>query len=163
MRFPLIVALAAAAATASAQAPDQAQRTFASAADVTAMIARAKAERKPDQANFAQPLLRAAGYTAQLEYRVKGVDTTPNVHEKEAELVYVVDGGGTFTMGGKLRGERRVNASNVTGAGIDGGTPRHIAKGDFIMIPENTAHGFSETDGTLVIVSFHVPAGGVAR
>src|SRR4051794_13510267 len=102
MRFTLILALAA--ATASAQAPDQTQRTFASATDVTSMIAKARNERTPDQANFIQPLLRAAGYTANLEYRVKGVDTTPNVHEREAELVYVIDGGGTFTIGGKLRG-----------------------------------------------------------
>ena len=66
-------------------------------------------------------------------------------------------------MGGKLRGDRRVNANNVTGSGIDGGTSRHIAKGDFLMVPENTAHGFTETDGTLVIMSLHVPGGGVAR
>jgi quercetin dioxygenase-like cupin family protein len=163
MRFALIMALAAAAATTSAQAPEQTQKTFASAADVAAMIARARSERKPDQANFSQPLLRVAPYTANLEYRVKGVDTTPNVHEHDAELVYVVDGGGTFTMGGRLRGERRVNANNVTGSGIDGGTSRHIAKGDFLMVPENTAHGFTETDGTLVIVSFHVPGSGAAR
>lgn len=163
MRFALIMAIAAAAVTASAQAPEQAQKTFASAADVTSMIAKARSERKPDQANFIQPLLRAAGYTANLEYRVKGIDTTPNVHEREAELIYVIDGGGTFTMGGKLRGERRVNANNMTGTGIDGGAPRHIAKGDFILVPENTAHGFTETDGALVIMSFHVPAGGVTR
>jgi len=163
MRFAWIIALVAAAATASAQAPEQAQKTFTSAADVASMIARARSERKPDQANFIQPLLRVAPYTANLEYRVKGFDTTPNVHEHEAELVYVIDGGGTFTMGGTLHGERRVNANNMTGSGIDGGTSRHITKGDFLMVPENTAHGFTETDGTLVIMSLHLPAGGAAR
>ena len=66
-------------------------------------------------------------------------------------------------MGGKLRGERRVNATNVTGSGIDGGTSHHIAKGDFLLVPENTAHGFTETDGTLVNMSFHVPGSGAAR
>src|SRR3954452_22664716 len=101
MRCALIMAIAAAAVTASAQAPEQAERTFANAADVTAMIAKARSERKPDQANFIQPLLRAAGYTANLEYRVKGIDTTPNVHEHDAELIYVIDGGGTFIIGGK--------------------------------------------------------------
>ena len=160
MRFPLITTLVVAAATVSAQPPEQAQKTFVSAADVSSMIAKARTERKPDQANFIQPLLQVAPYTANLEYRVKGVDTTPNVHEREAELVYVIEGGGTFTMGGKLRGERRVNANNLTGNGIDGGTSRHIAKGDFIMVPENTAHGFTETDGTLVIMSLHVPRAG---
>jgi len=155
MRFPLVTTLVVAAATVSAQAP--AQKTFVSAADVSSMIAKARTERKPDQANFLQPLLRVGAYTANLEYRVKGVDTTPNVHEHDAELVYVIEGGGTFTMGGTLRGERRVNANNLTGNGIDGGTSRHIAKGDFILVPENTAHGFTETDGALVIMSLHVP------
>ena len=67
MRFPLIMAVVAAAATASAQSPEQAQKTFAGAADVASMIARANSERKPDQANFIQPLLRVAPYTANLE------------------------------------------------------------------------------------------------
>jgi hypothetical protein len=37
------MAIAAAAATASAQAPEQAQKAFASAADVTSMITKARA------------------------------------------------------------------------------------------------------------------------
>ena len=163
MRLALVMTLVGAAATVSAQAPTSAAnqtpapRTFSSAADVAAMIAKAKNERKTDQANFIQPLLRVAPYTANLEYRVRGVDTTPNVHEHEAELIYVIDGGGTFTMGGTLRDEKRVNANNVTGSRIEGGALRHIAKGDFLLVPENTAHGFTETDGTLVIMSVHVP------
>ena len=167
MRFALVMTLVGAAATACAQAPTPATppapKTFSSAADVASMIAKAKNERKPDQANFIQPLLRVAPYTANLEYRVKGIDTTPNVHEHEAELVYVIEGGGTFTLGGTLRDERRVNAGNVTGSGIEGGASRHIAKGDFLLVPENTAHGFTETDGALVIVSLHMPGGGATK
>ena len=86
MRFALAMTLVGAAvgaaATMRAQAPTPAPKTFTSAADVASMIAKARSERKPDQANFIQPLLRVAPYTANLEYRVKGVDTTPNVHER---------------------------------------------------------------------------------
>lgn len=163
MRFALALMLVSAATPVFAQTPAPAPKTFTSAEDVAAMIAKARSERKADQANFIQPLLQVGSYRANLEYRVRGVDTTPNVHEQEAELIYVVEGGGTFTMGGTLRGQRRTNASNMTGSGIDGGTSRHIAKGDFIMVPENTAHGFTETDGALVIMSLHVPAGRAAR
>jgi mannose-6-phosphate isomerase-like protein (cupin superfamily) len=138
-------------------------KTFTSAADVAAMISKAKNERKPDQANFIQPLLRLAPYNVSLEYRVQGVDTTPNIHETEAEIVYVVDGAGTLTTGGKLLGVRRLNPTNVTGTGIEGGTPRLIAKGDFCLIPENTAHGFTETEGTLVIMPVHLPMGGATN
>ena len=164
MRFALVITLLGAATTVFAQAPTPpAPKTFTSAADVASMIAKARSERKPDQANFIQPLLRVAPYTANLEYRVQGVDTTPNVHEHDAELVYVIEGGGTFTLGGTLRDEKRLNANNVTGSGIEGGTSRHITKGDFLLVPENTAHGFTETDGALVIMSLHVPGGGAAK
>ncbi len=61
------------------------------------------------------------------------------VHETEAELFYVVDGSATLVTGGKLTGESRTNAENLTGNGIEGGTSRHVAKGDFVMVPERTA------------------------
>jgi mannose-6-phosphate isomerase-like protein (cupin superfamily) len=112
MRIALVVTLVATAVGVCAQQP--AAKTFTGSADVTAMIAKAKNERKPDQGNFIQPLLQAAPYTANLEYRVKGVDTNPNVHEKEAELFYVIEGGGTLTTGGKLRDEKRLNPTNFS-------------------------------------------------
>lgn len=150
---------------ATAQQPNQQRapqpdKTFTSAADVEAMIAKAKNERKSDQANFLQPLLRLAPYAVNLEYRVEGIDTPATVHEKEAELIFVVDGAATFTTGGKLAGEKRTNATNLSGTGIEGGTPRRISKGDYIFVPENTPHAFTKTQGRLVIMSVHVPRTG---
>jgi mannose-6-phosphate isomerase-like protein (cupin superfamily) len=154
MRTPLIVTILATAALALAQQPD---KTFTSAADVEAMIAKAKQERKPDQANFLQTLLRLPPYGVNLEYRVQGVDTPATVHEKEAELIFVVDGACTFVTGGKLANEKRTNPTNLSGTGIDGGSPRRIGKGDYIFVPENTPHAFTKTEGSLVIMSIHVP------
>jgi mannose-6-phosphate isomerase-like protein (cupin superfamily) len=136
---------------------------FASRADVAAMITKAKKERKPDQGNFIQPLLREAPYTANLEYRVQGIDTNPLSHEKEVEIIYVIEGAGTLTTGGKLRDEKRLNARNLTGTSLEGGTPRRIAPGDFILVPENTPHAFTKTEGTLVIMSLHLPAGSATK
>ena len=161
MRLVWIVMLGAATAVVNAQQP--AEKTFTSAADVTSMIAKAKSERKPDQPNYIQTLLQASPYKVNLEYRIRGVDTNPNVHEHEAELVYVVEGGGTLTVGGKLRDPKRANAANLTGSGIEGGNPRQIAKGDFVMIPENTPHGFHATADNLVIMSIHLPRGEAAK
>ena len=109
MRIVPILTAAGIAVMAMAQQPSPV-KTFTSAADVESMIAKAKSERKPDQANFNQPLLRLAPYAVNLEYRVEGIDTPATVHEKEAELIYVVDGAGVLTTGGKLIGERRTNA-----------------------------------------------------
>lgn len=101
--------------------------------------------------------MRLAPYRVNLEYRVQGVDTPATVHEKEAELIFVVDGACTFVTGGKLVNEKRTNPTNLSGTGIDGVCPRRIAKGDYIFVPENTPHAFTKTAGSLVIMSIHVP------
>ena len=155
-----VVVLSLGLATASifaqgAAPPAQALKTFASSADVTALIAKARATRKPDQANLIQPLLQLAPYTANLEYRA-GVANAA-VHEKEAELFYVVDGSGTLVTGGTLKAETRTNAENLSGSGIEGGKSQHVAKGDFIMVPENTPHWFSAIEGSLTLMSIHLP------
>jgi mannose-6-phosphate isomerase-like protein (cupin superfamily) len=140
-------------------------KTFASSADVAALITKAKNERKPDQANFVQPIVQRAPYTVNLEYRVGGLSANAAVHEREAELFYVVDGSGTMVTGGKLRDEKRTNPENLQGSGIDSGMSRRVAKGDFIMVPENTPHWFSQIDTTLVLMSVHLPraAGGATQ
>jgi mannose-6-phosphate isomerase-like protein (cupin superfamily) len=132
-----------------------ANKTYVSAADVTAMMGRAKNERKQDQANFSQALLQLAPYSANMEYR-SAVPQAAAVHEKEAELFYVIDGSGTLVTGGKLVGETR-NGDNLTGTAIDGGDTQAVAKGDFFIVPENTPHWFSKINGTLVLMSLHVP------
>jgi len=34
---------------------------------------------------------------------------------------------------------------------------RRVAKGDFIMVPEGTPHWLSAIDGTVVLISLHLP------
>src|SRR5262245_66547224 len=132
-----------------------ASRTMVSAADVAAMMAKAKAERKPEQANLAQSMIQLAPYNVSLEYR--GAVGPAAVHETEAELFYVIDGSATLITGGKLTADATRNGANLTGKGIEAGTSRKVAKGDFIMVPENTPHWFSAIDGTVVLMSLHLP------
>jgi quercetin dioxygenase-like cupin family protein len=150
----------AAASTALPQAPaaqsDAAMmKTFTSAAEVQALLAKAKAERKEGQVMAAEHILSLAPYVANLEYRP--VEGAVAVHEKEAEMVYVIDGGGTLTTGGTVVGEKRTNAANLSGTAIDGGTVQTINKGDFAIIPEGTPHQFKPANGLLVMMTFHVP------
>jgi len=153
----ILVVTAAVTRQLSAQNPPPALKLFASAADVTAMIAKAKAERKPDQPNFIQPIVGLAPYTANLEHRVAGIPAPASVHEREAEMFYVVEGSGTLVTGGKLKDEKRTNAENLTGSGVDGGTPRKIGKGDWVMVAEKTPHWFQQIDGAIVLMSIHLP------
>jgi mannose-6-phosphate isomerase-like protein (cupin superfamily) len=79
------------------------------------------------------------------------------VHEKEAELMYVVDGSGTIVTGGTLVNPTRPNPTNLSGTGIKDGDAQSVAKGDFIIVPENTAHWISAINGSLVLMTLHIP------
>ena len=151
----ILTASAAFAQQPPAPAAAAASRTMVSASDVTALIAKAKAERKGDQALLAQSMIQLAPYNVSLEYRAAVANAA--VHETEAELFYVIDGSATLVTGGKLTNENRTNAANLSGSGIEGGVTRRVAKGDFIMVPEGTPHWFSAIDGTVVLMSLHLP------
>ncbi len=150
-------AFALLAAPALAQAPAAPEmKTFTSSAEVQQLIAHARQIHKAEP-TIVQPILSLAPYRASLEYRTA---TGPAaVHEKEAELFYVIDGSGTLTTGGKLKDEKRTNPTNLSGAGIDGGQSRTVAKGDFIIVPEGSPHQYTDIKGELILMSIHVPRG----
>ena len=142
-------------AAALAQPAAQAVKTFASSADVAALAAKAKSERKENQPLVTERILQLAPYNANLEYRAAVGPAA--IHEKEAEMFYVIDGSATMVTGGKLVNESRTNPENLTGTAIEGGASRTIAKGDFVIVPENTPHWFSAINGTITLMSLHVP------
>lgn len=146
------------ASVAWSQQPAPPTKTYSSAAAVVALIAKAKAEHKDGQPIVVESILRLAPYGANLEYRTSVGPAA--VHEKEAELFYVIDGSATLITGGKLVNEKRTNAENLTGTAIETGKSQAVAKGDFVIVPENTPHWFSAINGTIVLMSLHVPRSG---
>ncbi len=130
-------------------------KTFTSAGDLSALIAKAKSERKEGQPIVTAPIVELGSYDGHLEYRASVGNAA--VHEKEAELFYVIDGSATLVTGGKLANEKRTDATNLSGTAIEGGTPRVLAKGDWVLVPENTPHWFSPINGVVVLFSMHVP------
>lgn len=160
--MPKIIAAAASALTlmaapAFAQAPAAPEmKTFAASSEVQALIAHARQIHKAEP-TIVQPLLSLAPYRANLEYRTA---TGPAaVHEKEAELFYVIEGSGTLVTGGKLKEEKRTNPTNLSGTGIDGGQSRTVAKGDFLIVPEGAPHQYTDIKGELILMSLHLPRG----
>lgn len=158
--FIITLAFAFLSSTAMAQqapapAAPEADKTFTPATDVMALIAKAKADLKPGSPMISGRILHLEPYNVNLEYRVAVGPAA--VHEKNAELFYVIDGSGTFTTGGKLVKETRTNAENLTGTGIEGGASRDVAKGDFLIVPQNTPHWVSKINGTLILMSIWLP------
>ena len=66
------------------------------------------------------------------------------VHDKETDVFYVVDGSATFVTGGKMIGGKQTKAGQWMGTDIQGGEAHHLSKGDVMVIPAGTPHWFKE-------------------
>jgi len=125
---------------------------YASPDDVKAAIARAKAAQKLT----AEPVVAVAPYHLSTEFRAS--PTPASLHEKNNELINVIDGSGTMIVGGTLENEKRRDDSNLNGSGIKGGTSYALAKGAYVFIPAGTPHYFATigSDG-LTITTIYIP------
>ena len=45
------------------------------------------------------------------------------------------------------------------GTAIEGGAPRKVAKGDYILVPANTPHQYTDVQG-LIMMTLHMPVAG---
>ena len=124
--------------------------TIVTAADVAAMIAKSPSDKNA----LGQRLIQLGSYNVNMEHRVMGQAAA--VHEKEAELFYVIEGSGTIVTGGKLVEEKRTNEANLSGTSIQGGVSKKISKGDWIMVPEGVPHQIPNVDGALTVMSLHL-------
>jgi len=66
------------------------------------------------------------------------------VHTRDADIIYVLDGKATFVTGGEAVDSKTVAADEIRGKEIRGGDTRLIAKGDVIVVPAGTPHWFKE-------------------
>ena len=150
--FWVAVLLAFALPAAAQEKPPAPPKLFASAAEVEAAIAKARARHR--NGNTVEVLSNVGTYTWQLEYRT--TTTPPSVHKRQAELIYVAGGGCTLIMGGTLK-EPKDNGTNLAGTAIEGGTPHKVAKGDYILVPPGTPHWYTDPQGEFISIALHMP------
>lgn len=67
------------------------------------------------------------------------------VHVKDADLIYVMEGGATFVTGGRVIEGKTTAPDEIRGASIADGQTRRLEKGDVIIVPKGTPHQFTET------------------
>jgi glc operon protein GlcG len=71
------------------------------------------------------------------------------VHEQDADIIYVLDGSAVFVTGGEMVGGKAIGPGEIRGSDIKGGDTRTISKGDVIIVPAGTPHWFKEVPGPL--------------
>ena len=131
-------------------------KTFTSSGEVQQLIAKAKADRKGDAPTTVEPILAFGSYRANLEYRP--IAGPAALHDTENEVMYVIEGSGTITLGGQMVNPTRPNPANQAAAAISGGADTIIGKGDFILVPHGTPHQITAVkDGPLVLMTLHMP------
>lgn len=67
------------------------------------------------------------------------------VHVKDADLIYVMEGSATFVTGGRVLDGKTTAPDEIRGASIADGQTRKLAKGDVTIVPKGTPHQFAET------------------
>ena len=72
---------------------------------------------------------------------------TAELHEKDTDVFYIVDGTATYVTGGKMIDSKSTAPGEVRGSGIEGGDTRQLSKGDVLIIPAGVPHWFKEVQG----------------
>ena len=66
------------------------------------------------------------------------------LHTKDTDIIYVVEGSATFVTGGEMVDEKTTAPDEVRGTSIKDGTSHKLDKGAMIIVPSNTPHQFVE-------------------
>jgi mannose-6-phosphate isomerase-like protein (cupin superfamily) len=130
------------------------KRSLAVIALLAAWLAPARAQQPADQVTYVDaakvaeafakggPLGTGSDHVASVLRRVKPGQV--EVHTKETDIFYIVDGTATFVTGGTVVGQKELRANQLTGTDIQSGETHQLKKGDFITIPAGIPHWFKD-------------------
>jgi quercetin dioxygenase-like cupin family protein len=92
-------------------------------------------------------LVTAPDYTVSVLRR--GGAGQVEVHEKETDIFYVVEGEATFITGGTMIGGKSTGPNQLRGTDIQGGETHRLKKGDVIVVPAGVPHWFKEVSQSI--------------
>ena len=100
------------------------------------------------------PLVTAPDLIVQGSHR--DVAGQVEVHDKETDVFYIIDGAATFVTGGKMVGGKVTRPGQWLGTDITGGETHQLTKGDIVVIPAGMPHWFKQVSPN---VSYYVVKG----
>ena len=72
------------------------------------------------------------------------------VHVKDTDVIYMLEGSTTFVTGGAMVGGKTTAPDEIRGSSVQGGETRTLTKGDVIVVPNGTPHWFKEVSGPVL-------------
>jgi len=78
------------------------------------------------------------------------------IHALDTDIIYVVSGTATLVTGGTVVDAREIAPAESRGSRIEGGVTRQLAKGEVIIVPNNTPHWFKEVNGQFLYYTIKV-------
>jgi len=126
---------------------------YMSASDVAAAVGKL-----PKNPLASVPVFKMGPFNVNVEHRLgaPAAAQAASVHDKDAELFYMIEGTATLVTGGKLV-EGTKDGDNWRGKAIEGGKAQKMSKGDFMLVPAGVPHWFTNIDGNITEFSLHLP------
>jgi mannose-6-phosphate isomerase-like protein (cupin superfamily) len=78
------------------------------------------------------------------------------VHEKDTDLIYVMEGSALFVTGGTMVGGKTISSGEIRGTDVTGGESRLLSPGDVIIVPNGVPHWFKQVQGPLLYYTIKV-------
>ena len=72
------------------------------------------------------------------------------VHVKDTDVIYMLEGTTTFVTGGSLIDGKATAPDEIRGSTVAGGETRTLAPGDVVIVPKGTPHWFKQVSGPLL-------------
>lgn len=93
------------------------------------------------------PLVRGTNYKVDASHR-DGPGVV-EVHSRDTDIIYVLEGSATFVTGGTLIDGKTVEPEEIRARESNGGESRIVTKGDVVVVPNGTPHWFKELNGPI--------------
>ena len=72
------------------------------------------------------------------------------VHTKDTDIIYILEGTTTFATGGTVVGGKVTQPDEIRGSDVTGGETRTLRKGDVVVVPNGTPHWFKAVSGPIL-------------
>lgn len=108
-----------------------------------------------------QPLKETDAYKVHASRR--DAPGAPEVHERDTDIIYVLDGRATIVTGGRVVNPKTIGPNEIRGTAIEGGDTRELAKGDFLIVPNGVPHWFSKVDAPFLYYVVKTSGGSPGR